>query len=76
MSFKATSADIPNFVTARTPAGLRRSMIRNNARVGMFIKYFDIQFVNGSWFAWYFIEVDAAEELLKMQTKEVTNANS
>lgn len=76
MSFLGTSRDIPNFIRARSPNGLRRAMVRNNARLGMFVKYFDIQFVNGEWFAWFFVEIDANDEMLKVQTKEVTNANS
>lgn len=75
MSFLAQSSDIPNFLRARSPQGLRRAMIRNNAKLGMFIKYFDIQFVNGEWFAWYFVEIDPNEEMLKVQTEEVENAN-
>jgi hypothetical protein len=30
----------------------------NNIKYGMFFKYFDIQFVNGRWYAWYFNEPD------------------
>ena len=41
----------------------------------MFVKYFDIQFVDGSWYAWFFVEIDAQDELLKMQTEEVDGAN-
>lgn len=44
---------LPNFVTAQTPAGLRRAMFRNNKRFKAFIVYRDIQFVNGRWFAWF-----------------------
>ena len=45
---------IPNYVSARSPQGLRRVMLMNNARTGYFHHYFDIQFVAGKWYAWYF----------------------
>lgn len=50
MSFKPT---IKNFVSAKSPIGLRRAMFRNNAKKMQTFKYSDIQFVNGKWFAWY-----------------------
>ena len=49
--------DIPNFITALTPMGLRRSMLINNARMGAFIKYYDIAQTNLNnklvWIAWF-----------------------
>lgn len=50
---------IPAFVTARSPLGLRRAMLINNAKAGAFHRYFDIQFVQGQWYAWFFKEVGA-----------------
>ncbi len=47
---------IPNFLVASTPRGLRRLMLINNRRLGNWHRY-DIQFVNGKWFAWYHEEV-------------------
>ena len=52
-----SSASIPSFLTARSPEGLRRLMLRNNAKHAMFFKYFDIQFVNGRWYAWYILNL-------------------
>lgn len=38
-------------------------MFLTNKKFGAYIKYFDIQFVNGKWFAWFFIDDD--ESLVK-----------
>jgi len=37
----------------------------NNLKVGLEYRYFDIQFANGKWFAWYLLE-----EKLTFKTKE------
>jgi hypothetical protein len=44
---------IPNFLTAGSPRALRRLMFLNNKRLSSFLEY-QIQFVNGKWFAWYY----------------------
>jgi len=36
-----------------------------SAKLGYEIKYFDIQFSNGKWFAWYNFEIKNDDELLK-----------
>jgi hypothetical protein len=48
------SLRIPNFLTAGTPQGLRRLMLLNNIKNAKQYNYFDLQFVNGKWFVWYF----------------------
>lgn len=53
---------IPNYVTARTPQGLRRAMLRVNMRLKAFASFYDIQFVNGRWYAWYWEDVDPARQ--------------
>jgi len=53
--------DIPNFIAAATPQGLRRQMLFNNIRLGSFVKYFDISFSNGKWYAWYFVNLTDQE---------------
>jgi hypothetical protein len=45
---------LPFFIRSRSPNGLRRSMLQNNAKYGMTFQYFDIQFAQGSWYAWYY----------------------
>lgn len=51
------SRHIPQFVTARSPLGLRRAMLMANSKAGAFHKFFDIQFVSGRWYAWYYAPV-------------------
>lgn len=56
MSFERS---IPFFIKARSPQGLRRLMIENNAKHGLTFKYFDIQNVKGQWYAWYYKQLDS-----------------
>ena len=44
---------LKNYITAKSPMGLRRLMLQNNAKKGFTFKYSDIQFVKGKWYAWY-----------------------
>lgn len=48
--------DVPHYVKARTPDALIKAMLQNNMRLKAYVNYFDIQFVNGSWYAWYLID--------------------
>lgn len=59
------SKNIPNFIKAKSPRGLRSLMIRNNTKRGKFFDYFDIQFVKGSWFAWYYDDQVTLEDFKK-----------
>lgn len=49
---EARSTVIPNYLTAATPEKLQRLMLETNMRLGAWHNY-QIQFVNGKWFAWY-----------------------
>lgn len=60
---------IPQYVSARSPQGLRRVMLMNNARTGYFYNYFDIQFAEGKWYAWYFREV-GSDDVQVLEEKE------
>lgn len=51
-------SQIPKYIAASTPQGLRRLMFKTNMRLGYFIQYFDIQFVNGKWYAWFYIDIE------------------
>lgn len=62
---------IPNFIVARSPLGLRQLMLRTNAKSGAFLKWFDIQFTNGKWIAWYYSEVTAFDPLFKEPDQKV-----
>lgn len=48
--------EIPNFLRAKTPEGLKKEMLKVNAILGFHNKFFDIQFVNGEWFCWFYKE--------------------
>jgi hypothetical protein len=56
MSVKPT--EIPSFIFASTPLGLKKKMLKNNLKYGYFLQYFDISFVNGRWYAWFYVDVD------------------
>lgn len=43
-------------------------MLLNNIRRGAFIRYQDIQFVNGRWVCWFYTSDVLAEDLLAAQT--------
>ncbi len=53
---------IPHFIHASTAAGLKRSMLKNNTKFGLHIKYFDIQYVGNlkRWYAWFVIDIDSS----------------
>ena len=58
------SKNIYNYIAAKTPRGLRLAMLRRNAEVGAHLKYFDIQFTNNRWFAWYESPQRVVEDLV------------
>lgn len=45
--------EIPNYIKAASPQGLRRLMFEAQKRDSMQYHFFNIQYANGSWFAWY-----------------------
>jgi hypothetical protein len=59
-----SAPQIPNFVTARSPLGLRRVMLLNNAKHRKVFNYYSIHFVDGKWFAWFYNEVESGDDLL------------
>lgn len=48
---------VPHFIKAKTADLLRQSMLENNLLEKSEIKYFDIQFADGYWYAWFYKEV-------------------
>lgn len=54
---------IPNFVVASSPQELRRLMYLKNIQNSTWHKYFDIQNVDGKWYAWFFEELKSPDEL-------------
>lgn len=46
---------IPNYLKAQTPRGLRLAMLKNNVKNATQFVYHSIQFVDGYWYAWYYV---------------------
>ena len=55
-------SNIPNFLVAKTPAGLRRLMRRNNVARGGYVDYKVMVGPDGRWYAWYVIDINQAIE--------------
>jgi hypothetical protein len=49
------SFNAPLFISAKSPQALAVAMLKNNILHGQEFQYFDIQFANGKWYAWYYI---------------------
>jgi len=47
--------ELASYIKAQSPMGLRSLMLRNNAKYGFTFRYFDIQFVKGFWYAWFYV---------------------
>lgn len=54
--------DIPVFITAKSPQGLRRKMFETNLKLKAFVNYQHIQFADGQWYAWFFADDKQTEE--------------
>jgi hypothetical protein len=65
--------DLPMFIKSQSPRGLRLLMMRTNAKYKMTFNYFDIQFVNGYWFAWFYLP--AIKEVLDEESKVYNQSN-
>jgi hypothetical protein len=52
---------IPNYLKASTPRGLRLSMLKNNVKHATQFVYHSIQFVDGYWYAWYYVQTNLEE---------------
>ena len=53
--------NIPHFISARSPKGLRRLMLANNVKHGLIFNYYQIIFDGKRWYAWF--QMNAAEAL-------------
>ena len=62
---------IPKFINARSPQGLQRLMLQTQAKLGYGVKWFDIQFVNRRWYAFYYDNDDIT--LINVEDKLGTN---
>ena len=69
----ANILSIPNYLKASSPTGLRRLMYKLQVNDMHEYRFFDVQFVNGYWFAWYVsnpVSPQKKMEVLKDLTKE------
>jgi hypothetical protein len=55
----------PDFITAKTPKGLRRAMLRNNLKQKGFVVYEFIQYVQSDklWYAWFYVKPKTIREV-------------
>jgi hypothetical protein len=56
MSRPGNSFNIPHYLKAVTPEGLRLAMLKLNMMKGKEHDYYQIVFDGSSWFAWYYDE--------------------
>lgn len=54
--FMAFDFTVPVYITAKSADDLLTVMAKNNMKYGMNFRYFDIQFVENKWFAWYYLD--------------------
>lgn len=72
----ARALELRNYIKAKSPMGLRRLMLRENAKHGLTIQYDNIQFVKGSWYAWYYLEVKNDDPLLRERDEQAVKSIS
>lgn len=58
---------IPSFISARSPIALRRLMLANNMKYGGEVRYFDIQFASGKWWAWFYLDIENDKSFISGQ---------
>lgn len=62
------SLRIPRFLSASSPSGLERIMLKNNLDKSKEHNYFDIVQVDGKWFAWFYEEVQVkTQDILEVK---------
>jgi hypothetical protein len=60
---------VPNFIKASSPDLLREAMLLNNLKLKSEIKYQDLQFANGYWYAWFYEQVDFWDKIKPKKAK-------
>jgi len=45
-------------------------MLKNNIRLASTVNYFDIQFINNEWYAWFYERIDNNEALKEIIPEE------
>lgn len=56
---------VPKFIQARSPKKLRALMLITQARLGYGTEFFDIQFAQGKWTAWYYDNNDVRQDTVE-----------
>jgi hypothetical protein len=56
---------IPQYLSAGSPSGLSRLMLQNNLKYAVEFTYFDIQFAQGKWWAWFYAEIDKSKLIVQ-----------
>lgn len=64
---------IPKFISAGSPKGLQRLMLKTQVILGYGVEFFDIQNVGKKWWAWYYDGDDIT--LLNMEEKLADTAD-
>ena len=54
------SLNFPSFIKAKTADALSGAMMKNNLVHRKEFTYYDIQFVKGEWYAWFYFDHSAA----------------
>jgi hypothetical protein len=54
-----------DYLSARSPRGLRVAMFKNDIRRKTKHKYVGIQFVNGKWYCWFQSRMDDNDSLIQ-----------
>ena len=47
---------IPVYIKAKTADDLMFEMAKTNRKHGANLRYFDVQYAKGQWYAWYYLE--------------------
>ena len=58
--------NVPHFLVARSPMGLRNAMLKNNIKHGLIFDYYQIIFDGKNWIAWFQLDaVDSMQEEIR-----------
>jgi len=60
---------VPNFIKASSPDLLREAMLLNNLKLQSEIKYQNIQFADGYWYAWFYEQIDYWDKIKPKKAK-------
>jgi len=61
--------NLPAYLKAKDEDSLRALMLENNVRLGDEVRYTSIQYANGYWFAWYYVDI-SLDQATKVRKKK------